>query len=147
VNKGKTQIKIRGPVLSLDLGQKRVGVAIADQLLISITRLDALYRSSWKQLLRDVDALIKRFDAKSLVIGLPLRLNGTTGAGALAAEQTAEKFARSLDIPVFLQDERLTSVEARERLLADGYRVEEIGILLDSESAAIILRDFIANEG
>ena len=55
----------------------------------------------------------------------------------------ALKFARSLELPIYLQDERLTSVEAQERLAADGFQAKAIAAQVDSESAAIILRDFI----
>lgn len=134
---------IRAPVLALDLGRKRVGVAVSDSLSISITRLEALSRSSWKQLLRDVDELILRFDAKTVVIGLPLRLNGSTGDSALEARRTALKFARSLPIPVYLQDERLSSREAEENLRAEGHKRNKVSALVDSESAAVILRDFL----
>ena len=137
---------IRAPVIALDLGQKRVGVAVSDPLAISITRVPALPRSNWKQLLKDVVHLIQRFDAKTVVIGLPLRLNGSSGDAAIAAAQTAEKFARSLELRVYLQDERLSSVAAEENLRDAGRKRSEIGAMVDSESAAIILRDFLQGD-
>jgi putative Holliday junction resolvase len=73
---------IRAPILALDLGSKRVGVAVSDSLSISINRLDAIQRTNWKQLLRDVEKLALRFDAQTLVIGLPLKLNGSLGDAA-----------------------------------------------------------------
>jgi putative Holliday junction resolvase len=132
------------PILALDLGEKRVGVAISDSLAISITKLPPLGRSNWKQLLRDVIDLSNRFDAKTLVIGLPLGLDGSTGSAAAEARRTAAKFARSLKIDVYLQDERLTSVAAEEQLRAAGYTSREIPNLIDCQAAAIILADFIA---
>ena len=135
----------RGPILSLDLGARRVGVAVSDPSLIAITRLSALHRSNWKQLLRDVDDLIRRFDAQTLVIGFPLNLDGTEGRAATETRQIAQKFARSLELPVYLQDERLTSREAEERLRTSGYRSSELAAHVDGESAAIILEDFIGN--
>jgi putative Holliday junction resolvase len=90
--------------------------------------------------------LARRFDAKTLVIGLPLGLNGSLGEAALAARQTALKFARSLELPVYLQDERLTSAEAEGNLRASGVRPEEIASRVDSEAAALILRDFLASD-
>ena len=134
---------IRGPVLSLDLGAKRVGVAVSDPSLIAITRLKNLRRSNWKQLLRDIDDLIRRFDAKTMVIGFPLKLDGDEGSAATETRQLAQKFARSLDLPIYLQDERLTSRDVEERLRSSGYRSHELAALVDSESAAIILSDFI----
>ncbi|HXL82042.1 MAG TPA: Holliday junction resolvase RuvX [Pyrinomonadaceae bacterium] len=135
---------IRAPVLALDLGAKRVGVAISDALSISLTRLDVIPRTNWKQLLRDVENLAQRFDAQTLVIGLPLNLNGSMGDAANLARQTAQNFARSLKLPVYLQDERLTSAEAEENLRMAGVPADEIGSRVDSEAAALILRDFLA---
>ena len=136
--------KICGPILSLDLGSKRVGAAASDPDLIAITRLTSIRRSSWKQLLRDVCDLIRRLDAKTLVIGFPLSLNGNEGPAAKASREVAYKFALSLELPVYLQDERLTSVAAQENLAAEGFQAQAILSRLDSESAAMILRDFIA---
>lgn len=133
-----------GPILSLDLGLKRVGVAISDPTLAAITRLPPLRRSNWKRLLLDVSDLVRRFDAQALIIGWPLRLNGTEGEAADGAREIARKFAWSLDLPVFLEDERLTSTEAGEELRAAGCDARQIAAQIDSESAAIILRDFIA---
>lgn len=133
-----------GPVLALDLGDKRVGAAVSDATLIAITRLSVIYRSNWKQLLHDVRDLILRFDAKTLVIGFPLSLDGSEGSAAHAARETAQKFALSTDLPVYLQDERLSSIEAEERLRSEGFRSEAIAANLDSEAAVVILRDFLS---
>lgn len=133
-----------GPVLALDLGRKHVGVAISDALLISITKLDPLRRSNWKRLLRDVADLAQRLDAKTLVIGLPLSMNGAKGTAAREAQRMAENFARSLNLPVYLQDERLTSAEAEEQLRQAGRTPIEIRAMVDSQAAAIILHEFIA---
>ena len=136
---------VTGPVLALDLGQKLVGVALSDERLISARRLDPLRRSNWKQLLRDVQGLLQGYDAKTLVIGLPLSLDGTTGYAAEGAQRLAQNFAKSLKVPVYLQDERLTSVAAKQSLLAEGFSAEEIPALIDGEAAATILRDFLSN--
>jgi putative Holliday junction resolvase len=136
-------IEPAAPVLALDWGEKQVGVAISDALSISIKRIEALRRTNWKQMLRTVEELIQRFDAKTLVIGFPLQLNGSTGEAALIARSTALKFAQSLRVPVYLQDERLSSVEAEETLRAAGHTRETLSDLIDSEAAAIILRDFL----
>lgn len=145
MNQASEKVRLLGPILALDLGQKRVGVAVSDSLLISLTRLTPLRRSNWKQLLLDVARLVKDFDAQTLVIGFPLGLDGNRGSAAVAAERMAEKFARSLRIPVYLQDERLTSVEAKEQLRAEGHNPKEIRELVDSQAAVIILADFIAD--
>ena len=142
---GTTEEKqLSGPILSLDLGLKRIGVAVSDPTRVAISRLEPLRRSNWKRLLFDVRDLVRRFDAQALVIGWPLRLDGIEGEAAGKAEEIGRKFARSLELPVFLQDERLTTAEAEEQLRAAGCSTKEIAARRDSESAAIILRDFIA---
>ena len=134
------------PIVALDLGEKRVGVAVSDALSIVITRLETIPRTNWKQLLRDVDDLVRRFDAQTVVIGLPLRLNGSSGDAALEVRSVALKFARSLNVPVYLQDERLSSVEAEQNLRAAGHKTDRVSKLVDSEAAALILRDFLRND-
>lgn len=137
---------IRAPIVAIDLGEKRVGIAVSDALSISITRLAALPRTNWKQLLRDVDNLIQRFDAQTVVIGLPLRLNGSYGDSALEVQRVAQKFAKSLRVAVYLQDERLSSVEAEQNLREKGHKGDQVTTLVDSEAAAVILRDFLVDD-
>lgn len=138
--------KLAGPVLALDVGEKRVGIAVSDALLISINTLPTLDRTNWKQMLRDIRGIVERFDVKALVIGFPLSLNGAQGPAARAVHEIAENFALSLSLPVYLQDERLTSVEAEEQLRAAGRNPREIRGMVDGQAAAIILSDFLAGD-
>lgn len=141
--KENVPIDVAAPIIALDLGKKRVGVALSDPLSISVRRLKPIQRSNWKAFLREVSILTHRFDAQTLVIGLPLSLDGTAGTAASEAMRMAQNFARSLNIPVFLQDERLTTVEAEANLKREGFDENDSMDLIDSESAAIILRDFL----
>jgi putative Holliday junction resolvase len=133
-----------GRLLSLDLGEKRVGVAVSDELRMTVRPLPPLRRTNWKELLRAVADLVQRFDAQGIVIGLPLKLNGDEGQAAETARQSARNFELSLKIPIYLQDERLTSREAEECLRAAGCSDIEVSAQIDSQAAVIILRDFIA---
>ena len=146
VKRTKDPIQIIGPILALDLGEKIVGAAISDERLITTKRLPPLKRSSWKKLLQDVRKLIERFDAKTIVVGLPLRLDGTEGDAAQNVRRLASNLARSVAQPVYLQDERLTSFEAAENLKAEGQKPEDIPALVDGEAAATILRDFLVTD-
>jgi putative Holliday junction resolvase len=141
-----TPLDAAGRLLALDLGAKRVGVAVSDELRISVHPVPAIERRSWKDLLRRVAAIIESYDARGLVIGLPLSLEGDEGSAAAEARATAEKFQKSLNVPIYLQDERLTTVTATERLRAEGHSTAEIARLVDSESATVILNDFIASK-
>ena len=132
-----------GRLLSLDLGAKRVGIAVSDELRITVTAIELLERRSWKDLLKRVAAIIESYDARALIIGLPMNLDGTKGQAADEAARIAENFRKSLNVPVFLQDERLTSLAAESEMRTRGLDQEEIRRRVDSEAAAIILRDFI----
>lgn len=146
MNHHQALLKLKGPVLALDLGEKLVGAAVSDDRLVTIKRLPPLKRSNWKRLLRDVVTLIQRYDAQTVVIGLPLKLDGSSGEAAEKAHRIAINLARSIQQPVYLQDERLTSFEAMANLKAEGHKPGEIPALIDGEAAAMILRDFIQTD-
>lgn len=123
-----------------------MGVAISDEMRITVRPLPAIERGSWKNLLQAIERIVVEYDVCALVIGLPLRLEGGEGKMAMDVRGLAEKFGRSLSIPIYLQDERLTSVAAAEKLRDAGQNRSQIARQVDSESAAIILSDFINQE-
>lgn len=137
---------IIGPILALDLGEKLVGAAVSDERLVTTKRLQPIKRSNWKKLLQDVRHLLERFDAQTIVLGLPLRMDGSEGDAAHNVRRLASNLAKSVSQPVYLQDERLTSFAATENLKAEGIADEEIPALVDGEAAAVILRDFLSGE-
>jgi len=133
-----------GRIIALDPGTKFIGVAVSDELQLISTPLKTIERRSWKKTLVDVKDIIEQFDAVSLVVGLPLNTDGTESEMSREARGMARNFSLSLDIPVYLQDERVTSYEARRRLWERGIAPNDTKRLVDSEAAAIILSDFIA---
>ena len=137
---------LAGPALALDLGEKLVGAAISDERLITTKRLPPLPRSNWKKLLQDVRYLLERFDAKTIVVGLPLSMDGSEGEAAKNVRRLALNLAKSVQQPVYLQDERLTSRAAMENLIAEGVKPEDVPALIDGEAAAMILRDFLVTD-
>lgn len=142
----KVTEQLNGPVLALDLGEKLVGAAISDERLITTNRLSPLKRSNWKKLLQDVRHLLEQFDAQTIVVGLPLSMDGREGDAAKNVRRLALNLARSVQQPVYLQDERLTSRAAMENLLVEGVKPEDIPALIDGEAAATILRDFLVTD-
>ena len=140
------QLQVTGPILALDLGEKLVGTAISDERLITTKRLPPLKRSSWKKLLQDIRNLVERFDAQTIVVGLPVSMDGREGDAAKNVRRLALNLARSVVQPVYLQDERLTSFAATENLKAEGLKPEDIPALVDGEAAATILRDFLVTD-
>jgi len=146
MTRSQNHSEISGPVIALDLGEKLIGVAVSDERLITTNRLPPLKRSNWKKLLQDVRELLERFDAQTIVVGLPLRMDGSEGDAAQNVRRLALNLARSVQQPVYLQDERLTSFDAAENLKAEGHKPEDIPVLIDGEAAATILRDFLVTD-
>ena len=142
----RAQFQITGPILALDLGEKLVGAAISDERLVTTKRLPPIKRSNWKKLLQDVRYLLERFDAQTIVVGLPVRMDGTEGDAAANVRRLALNLAKSVQQPVYLQDERLTSQAAIENLKAAGLTSDQIPALVDGEAAAVILRDFLSTD-
>ena len=138
-----TRLEVAGRFLALDLGEKRTGVAISDEMHLTARPLGPIHQTNWKELLRSVAEIVRRFDAKGLVIGLPLNFDGTEGEAAQRARQRARDFELSLKLPVYLQDERLSTREAETFLRAAGRSPKEVRELVDSYSASIILTDFL----
>jgi len=126
-------------VLALDVGERRIGVALADLQsrlpapLITLQRGDSTFH--------DIHRLIDEHGARMLVVGLPRGLDGQHTAQTVAVEEFKADLERTLSIPVHWQDEALTSRLAEDELEARGrpYKKEDI----DSLSAAYILEDFL----
>lgn len=110
----------------------------------SVRPLPALRRTSWKNLVASIAQIVRDFDAAGVVLGLPLRLDGTEGDAAQETRRLARNLELSLGVPVHLQDERLTSRAVEETLRDEGASRQEIAARIDSEAAALILREFIA---
>ena len=132
-----------GRLIAIDPGTKRIGVAVCDELRITIRRLPIIQRSSWKKLLAKIKDILDEYDAAALIVGLPYNSDGSESEMSAEARRMAGNFAASLDVPVLLQDERVTTYEARGRLWAAGVTAGEMAKRLDSEAAAIILEDFL----
>jgi putative Holliday junction resolvase len=133
-----------GRILAIDLGRKRVGLAVSDEMRLSARRLPVLPRSNWKDLLRALSEIVREFDVREVVFGLPLLLEGGEGDAAAEARRIGRNLQLSLKLPVRFQDERLTSKAAEESLRADGHAEPEIPKLVDGEAARLILLDFLS---
>ena len=142
-----SSVPATGRVVAIDPGTKRVGLAVCDEHRVISRPLSVIQRTSWKKLLLQIENTLAEFDAVALVVGLPYNFDGTESEMTSEARDMARKFALSLRIPVYLQDERATTYEARGRLWAAGIGGEEMRARLDSEAATIILTDFLTRVG
>jgi putative Holliday junction resolvase len=134
---------MEGRILAIDYGRKRYGLAISDELGITSRPLKMLTRTNRRDDLRRLRLLARENSVRMIVVGLPLRLDGTAGEMAEEVKRFATRLTQNLGLPVELMDERLTSWEAGEIELEiargeknDGHR--------DDIAAALILRDYLA---
>lgn len=129
-------------MLGLDLGEARIGVAVSDpdrRMAIPVGTV----RTGAPADLRAIAALLREHGATEIVVGLPLSMSGERGAAAAHAERFARVLGEHLGVPVHLQDERLTTVEADRRLADAGVRGRERRRAVDRTAATVILQAFL----
>lgn len=131
-------------LLAIDLGTKNIGVAVSDALGISVRAVETIRRKRIEQDISRLKSLIEELEAEAVVVGLPLRMNGTKGDAATNAMHFVERLQTEISVPVFTQDERLTSYEAEQIMIERGMNREERRSKSDEIAAMIILQDYLA---
>jgi len=130
--------------LGVDIGKKRTGLAISDPTGMIARPLEVVAGGADAAALgRALRPIVEREDVEVLVIGLPRRMGGEEGPEAVHARAVGVHLTRALGLPVEMWDERLSTVEATERLIADGVGREERQALVDQVAAALILQGFL----
>ncbi len=134
--------------MALDVGEKTIGVAVSDELGMLASPLTTIRRSaSIKADLREVERLAAEYEVSRVIVGNPIMMSGEEAIQSEKVKQFADRLARRLRIPVELWDERMSTVEAEEALIEAGLRREEREKVIDSVAAAIILRNYMGNNG
>ncbi len=126
-------------VLSLDIGNKRIGIAGCDPLGISITHLPALFRRSFKEDLREFEQISIKRKIKGLIIGNPLDMCGKETKQSIQCIKYGKELAKDLNLPFVLINEHGTTIEASEMFSLKKDRTGKI----DSASAAILLQQWL----
>ena len=135
-------------VMALDYGTRAIGVAISDELEITVRPLTTLRvrGRDVASLSERIAALVVEHQVGAVVVGLPLRMDGTRGDAVARVERFAGKLRKCLAIPVLTNDERLTSRAADELLREQGVDARERRLKSDQYAAAIILQDYLARQ-
>ena len=134
---------MHGRIMAIDYGRKRFGLALSDELGVTSQPLTTLPRSNRRDDLRRLRLLARENKVRHIVVGLPLRLDGSAGEMAGEVKRFAIRLNKELGLSVEMFDERLTSWEANEtEVLTD--RREAHDAHRDDIAAAIILRDYLA---
>jgi putative Holliday junction resolvase len=135
---------MEGPVLGIDLGSRRIGLAISDPDRRIAFPAGHLERTGLQRDLEALKALVCERGVRRIVVGLPLRLDGRESTGARAAREFASAVGEATSLPVELVDERLTTVEA-ERALREAPRSKrrERKQVVDAMAATLLLRGWL----
>jgi putative Holliday junction resolvase len=132
-----------GPVVGLDLGDARIGVAISDPERRIAVPVGTVHVGQPPGELRAVAAIVHERGATLVVVGHPLTMGGERGARAGHAEMFTDALRTMLDVPVELHDERLSTVEAERALAAAGTRGRERRRVVDASAATVILQSWL----
>lgn len=130
-------------VLGLDVGDRRIGVAVSDSLGLTAQRVTVLERRGPSRDVEAVQALVAQYGASAVVVGLPLTMRGEHGIQAGKVTAFAEALRRSLAVPVELLDERLTTVQGARALRETGASRRARKAAIDQVAAQLILQDFL----
>jgi putative Holliday junction resolvase len=131
-------------VLALDLGSKRIGVAVSDRSGTLASPLTVVPRSgNERQDHLRVRSLVAAEEAERVIVGLPLSLDGTQGPAARGAIAEAERLASVVGVPVETFDERLTTVTAERALREQGVRGANRRRVVDKAAAAVLLQSWL----
>lgn len=131
-------------VLGLDLGRRRIGLALSDPKGVLALPVGALERRDLASDLEALRTLAAERGVERIVVGLPVHMSGRVGAEAAAAASFARSLAQATGLPVDTLDERWTTVEAERALRAAGSKASRRRELVDSVAAAILLRTYLA---
>ncbi len=131
-----------GRVLALDVGEKRIGVALCDETQTLARPLLTLNRASKQEDFARLAALCHEHSIEKVIVGLPKTLRGEDGPQAQRVRRYTTELQAALTIPIEFWDERYSSVDAQERLAASSRKARAKGDI-DSAAAAIILQEYL----
>ena len=130
-------------LLAVDVGGKRTGLALGDTLTRMAMPIEVLHVPHGPALLDAIVKAVRAHGPDAIVMGLPLNMDGSEGAAALQARSFADQVRARTGLAVHLQDERLTSFEADQRMARSGRTHGEKRELRDALAAAALLEDFL----
>src|SRR5579862_2787769 len=133
----------KGRILALDLGKKRIGLALSDPLGITAQGLPTLERTNIREDLENLAAIIQQNEVTLLLVGKPLHMSGKEGRQVEYARDFADRLHKKTGVEVQFWDERLTTVEAQRVLRESGISIEKRARAVDRLAAVILLESFL----
>lgn len=130
-------------IMGLDVGDRRIGVAVSDALGLTAQPVLTLTRTNRKQDLKLLQRVIRKYGCSAIVVGNPLYMSGDQSPQATKAQAFAELLRKETGLPVHLWDERLTTTEAHRHLYASGRAGSEHKQVVDQVAAVLILEGYL----
>ncbi len=138
-----TDLPQSGPLIGIDPGSKTLGIAASDGLRLIASPVETIQRTKLKNDLRRLFELYDERGAVGLVLGLPLNMDGSEGPRAQSARALARNILNARDVPIALQDERMSSAQAERAMLEADLSRARRAELIDASAASVILQTAI----
>jgi putative Holliday junction resolvase len=144
---GRTMPALKPRVLGLDVGSRRIGMAISDPLGLTAQGLPTLQRQNKRLDFAHLAKVVKDYQVSEIVVGYPLRLSGIEGIQSEKMQLFAEELRKKFGLPVHLWDERLTSTQANRLLRETDLSIKKRGQAVDRMAATLILQNWMEAKG
>lgn len=132
-----------GRILALDVGKKRIGLAVSDELGITAQGIQTLERTRIREDLQNLKQIVDQWAVQILLIGKPLHMSGDESRQSEYTREFADRLRQYVGLPVVFWDERLTSAEAERMLRALGASLEQQKKAVDRMSAVLLLESYL----
>ncbi|MGD0855895.1 MAG: Holliday junction resolvase RuvX [Dehalococcoidia bacterium] len=129
--------------LGLDVGDKKIGVALSDPSQVLATPLKTIIRVNDEVAIKEIVGLARKHDISKIIVGLPYSLNGAIGKQAEKVLSFSKQIAQATDVEIIMQDERLTSVSANQKLREAGKKGSKLKNEMDAAAATVILQAYL----
>ncbi|NIQ81251.1 MAG: Holliday junction resolvase RuvX [Anaerolineae bacterium] len=129
--------------MALDIGDRRIGVAVSDPSKTLATSLQVVRRRSDEADVSAIASLVEEYDVEKIIVGHPLQMDGTAGEQARRVEAYAERLREAVRVPIILRDEGFSTVRAREMMIEAGTKQKDRRTRIDAVAAAVILQDYL----
>ena len=130
-------------ILGLDIGDRKIGVALSDPSQVLATPLSTIIRDEDAKTINQIASLIRKYGASQIIIGLPYSLSGAIGKQAEKVLAFKQKIAGAVNVEIIMQDERLSSVSANQKLREAGKKGNKLKNEMDAAAATVILQSFL----
>ncbi len=132
-----------GRLMALDVGSRTIGLAVSDPLGITAQGLPTIRRKNKRTDLAALEEVIRKYEVRELIIGLPLRMSGQEGRQSEKIREFAGMVEKHFGLPIRLWDERLTSVEANRVLRESEMSINKRAAVVDQLAAVLILQNYM----